>query len=58
MLTQAPLVVKAFVFRTLFCLEGTKKLVHYEFLTYFARNVFNKDKCANIKKMWAKLWTK
>jgi hypothetical protein len=36
MLTQAPLVMKAFVFGMLFCLEGMKKLVHYEFLTYFA----------------------
>jgi hypothetical protein len=50
MLTQAPLVMKAFVFGMLFCLEGTKKVVHYEFLTYFARNVFTKINVQTLKK--------
>jgi hypothetical protein len=58
MLTQAPLVVKAFVLGMSFCLEGMEKLVHSKFLLYFARNVFTKINVQiSQKKMWAKLWT-
>jgi hypothetical protein len=48
--SSPPLVVKAFVFRMLFCLEGMKKLVHYEFLTYFAPNVFTNINVQTSKK--------